>query len=160
MTLNCIWWWGSSAEALGITEYFFIAITPRCTLTRMVALVRVPTMDQIKLFNHLLYLKPFNCVQIKLLVFNINTWNYWDLVRVKMVSFKLFVYKSYIYLIYICINRIWHKIINKSWYSINPTNQPANQPTKSFNECSRLNFIFIALTDIRRKNIVHPQKQK
>ena len=33
MTLNGIWWWGSSPEALGNVEYSFIAITPRSTLT-------------------------------------------------------------------------------------------------------------------------------
>ena len=30
--LNCIWWWGSSPEALGNVEYPFIAITSRSTL--------------------------------------------------------------------------------------------------------------------------------
>ena len=33
-------------------------------------------MGQIKLFNHLLYLKPFNCVQLALLVSDSNTWNH------------------------------------------------------------------------------------
>ena len=30
----------------------------------MLVPVRVPSMGQIELFNHLLYLNPFNCVQI------------------------------------------------------------------------------------------------
>ena len=34
MTLNRIWWWGSSLEALGNVEYPFITITPRSTLTQ------------------------------------------------------------------------------------------------------------------------------
>ena len=33
MTLKCIWWWGSSPEALRNVEYLFIAISPRSTLT-------------------------------------------------------------------------------------------------------------------------------
>ena len=32
MTLNCIWWWGSSFEDLERVKYRFIAITPRSTL--------------------------------------------------------------------------------------------------------------------------------
>ena len=38
--------------------------------------VRVPSMDQIELFNHLLYWKPFNYVQIELLILDSNTWNH------------------------------------------------------------------------------------
>ena len=34
MKLNQIWLWGSSFKALGIVEYFFIAITLRFTLTQ------------------------------------------------------------------------------------------------------------------------------
>ena len=33
MTLNCIWWWGSSSADLGSVLYLFIEITPRSTLT-------------------------------------------------------------------------------------------------------------------------------
>ena len=33
ITLNCIWCWGSSPEALSNEEYLFIAITPGSTLT-------------------------------------------------------------------------------------------------------------------------------
>ena len=32
-TLNCIWWWGSSAAALGNMEYSFMVITPRPALS-------------------------------------------------------------------------------------------------------------------------------
>ena len=43
-------------------------------------------------------LKPFNCVQIKLLVLGNYTWNNfyvnkWALARLKVVNYKLFVYK-------------------------------------------------------------------
>ena len=41
MTLNYIWWWISSSEALANVVYLFIAITPRSTLTLS---VRVPSM--------------------------------------------------------------------------------------------------------------------
>ena len=34
MTLNCIWWRGSSHETLGNVEYLFIAIAPRSTQRR------------------------------------------------------------------------------------------------------------------------------
>ena len=44
-------------------------------LWRVVVSVKVSSMGQMELFNILLYLKPFNCVQIKLLVLNINTQN-------------------------------------------------------------------------------------
>ena len=39
----------------------------------MVVHVGVSSMVQIKLFNHLFYLKPFNSVQIELLVFDCST---------------------------------------------------------------------------------------
>ena len=48
MTLNSIWWWGSSFWALGNVKYLFIVITPRFTLTRVVIFVRVLSMAQIK----------------------------------------------------------------------------------------------------------------
>ena len=57
-------------------------------------------MDQI--FNHLLYLKPFNCVQMELVVLSSNTWNHWIVGKqmssgsFKDVTYKLFLYKSYI----------------------------------------------------------------
>ena len=33
MTLNCVWWWGSSLGTRGNVKYLFISITPRFTLT-------------------------------------------------------------------------------------------------------------------------------
>ena len=44
---------------------FFPQIQPSNSpfLTKMVEPVRIASMDQIELFNHLLYFKPFNCVQ-------------------------------------------------------------------------------------------------
>ena len=39
MTLNCIWWWGSSSGNFRNEEYPFIAITPRSTRTRSVITV-------------------------------------------------------------------------------------------------------------------------
>ena len=33
MTLNCIWWWGSSSVALGSVEYLYIVMTSRSTQT-------------------------------------------------------------------------------------------------------------------------------
>ena len=53
-------------------------------------------MGQIELFNHLLYLKPSNNVQIELLVLDSKLFN---CVQTN-VNYKLFAYKSY--------NRIWH----------------------------------------------------
>ena len=35
ITLNCIWWWGSSLGALWNVKYLFIAITLRSTFTRI-----------------------------------------------------------------------------------------------------------------------------
>ena len=34
MTLNCIWWWGSSYGGLGNVRHYFNAITPRSTPTQ------------------------------------------------------------------------------------------------------------------------------
>ena len=42
----------------------------------MLVPVRVPYMGKIDLSNHLIYLKPFNCVQIKLLMLYSNAWNH------------------------------------------------------------------------------------
>ena len=56
-------------------------------------------MGQIELFNHLLNLKLFNCVQIELLVQDRNTWNHLTVSKqmssslFKNVTYKLFVYK-------------------------------------------------------------------
>ena len=57
-------------------EYSFITITPRDYLPGMVITAGVPSTGQIELFDHLPYMKPFNCVQIELLVLVKNTWNY------------------------------------------------------------------------------------
>ena len=43
-----------------------LVITPRSTLLGVVVPVRVPSMGQIELFNHLVYLKPFNYVLKKM----------------------------------------------------------------------------------------------
>ena len=58
MTLNCIWWWGSSLGALGKN-----AITSRSTVSQVLA------MGQIELFNRFLriiisHLKLYSFVQI------------------------------------------------------------------------------------------------
>ena len=58
-----IWWWGSSPKAFETVVYPFIAITLCSTLAGVVAPVRVSSMGQIELFNHLWYLKPFSCRQ-------------------------------------------------------------------------------------------------
>ena len=34
MTVNCIWWWGSSSGALRSVKFSFITITPGSTLNR------------------------------------------------------------------------------------------------------------------------------
>ena len=34
ITLNRIWWWGTSFEDLGSVKYLFMAITPRSTWNR------------------------------------------------------------------------------------------------------------------------------
>ena len=78
----------------------------------------VAVLGQKELFNHLRYLKPFNCVQIELFALDRNIWNH--LTVSKQMSFgsfrnytnKLFVFKSSIYLylylyiyiyIYMCV---------------------------------------------------------
>ena len=44
-------------------------------------------MGQIELFNHLLYLKPFNWVQIELLVLDSNTLNPFSSVQTNEILF-------------------------------------------------------------------------
>ena len=46
MTLNCIWWWGSSPETLENIEYLVNPLTPRYPLTRTVVPVRVVSKGQ------------------------------------------------------------------------------------------------------------------
>ena len=53
MTLNCIWWWGSTSEVLESVEYSFISITPMSTLTQS---GRVLSMGQIDLIENYSYL--------------------------------------------------------------------------------------------------------
>ena len=67
----------------------------------VVVRVKVPCMGQIELFNHFLYLKPFNCMQtnnywIELLVSHNNTWNKLTMSfgSFKNVTKRSFVYKS------------------------------------------------------------------
>ena len=72
MTLNWIWWWGSTPGPFQNVKYFIISITPRSTLTRVAVPIKVLSVGQIEIFNHLLYLKPFNYVQ----TINCNTWNH------------------------------------------------------------------------------------
>ena len=52
---------------------------------------------------------PFNCVQIKLLVLDRNTWNHLTVCeRMTSASFKNVIYKSYIFDMYISIGKIMH----------------------------------------------------
>ena len=113
---------------------------------------KVPTLELWGMWSTLLWLLPgllwprvivpiripplesFNCVQmnelcwIKLLVLNSSTLNHITVYKqmssgtFKNVAYKLVVLKSY--LLYICINRIWHWITHKGWYAIkhNQTN--------------------------------------
>ena len=54
ITLNCIWWWDSSAGAL--ESALSLPLLPGPLWPRVIAPVGIPSMDQIELFNHLLYL--------------------------------------------------------------------------------------------------------
>ena len=67
MTLNHMW--GSKIEFLEIWSTFSFPLLLDPLWPNMVVSVRVPSMDQIELFNHLLYLKQFECklmINIKL----------------------------------------------------------------------------------------------
>ena len=92
MTLNYIWWWGSSPEFLENVEYHFIAITQKSILTWSQIDVWVKSIGQLELFSHLLKiiiicnLKLFgelelfvfdkNSSWIELLMLNSNIWNH------------------------------------------------------------------------------------
>ena len=57
-------------------------------------------------------IKPFNCVQTN------------ELWLISNVIYKLFVCKSYIF--NVCMNKIWHQITYKGWYTLKP-NQHTHQ---------------------------------
>ena len=55
----------------------------------------IPSIGLIELFNHLLYLEPYNCVQtndqyqIELFMLDSNAWNHWTVCKqLSSVSFK------------------------------------------------------------------------
>ena len=50
-------------ELCGSIDNPFIAITSRFNLVRVIVPFRVSSIGQIEICTHLLYLKPFNCVQ-------------------------------------------------------------------------------------------------
>ena len=60
------------------------SLFPGSLCPRVVIPVRVPSMGQIEVFKHLLYLKPFNCMQ----TINFNTWNRFTVC--KQISSNLF----------------------------------------------------------------------
>ena len=69
MILDCIWWWGSTPGTLRSVGYFFIAITPRFTLTQSGStcsdLIYGSNRDSWKLFGvKLEYLMPYNCGRV------------------------------------------------------------------------------------------------
>ena len=77
MTLNCNWWYGSNSGDRGSVEYFFVAITPRSTLTQVVIPVKVPSMCQIDLFKIICIRNTWYCITVlKLVVLRIVIWNY------------------------------------------------------------------------------------
>ena len=81
--------------------------------------VRVPSMGQIELFNHLLYLKPFKCVQTLLILNSVNnTWN--DYVQTNELWF---VGKYYLQTIH-----SW--ILSKQDLALNNPQGPKTQSTK------------------------------
>ena len=68
------------------------------------------------------------CKQIELLVLYNNSWN--NLTDGKQMNSGLikilptnYSFTNYIYLIYICINRIWHEIAYNNWYTIKSAKQ-------------------------------------
>ena len=77
-----IWWWGSNLGALRNINTPPLPLLQGPLWPKVVVHVRVPSIGQIYLFNHLLYLKPFSCVQtndqnwIELLVLDHKTWNF------------------------------------------------------------------------------------
>ena len=88
----------SDGEA-SVLELWWMWSTPSLPLHSVplwpgvIILVRVPSMGLMEIFNHLLYLEPFNCRNIwvmlkKLLVLNSNTWN--QLTVCKQMSFDSF----------------------------------------------------------------------
>ena len=67
MTLNCIWWWGSSLEVYGMWSTPSLSLLSIYLWPRVVVHFRVTSLGQLQLFDHLLriiiisYLKPYNC---------------------------------------------------------------------------------------------------
>ena len=91
----------SILELWGMQNSPYLLLLPGPLWSEVLVSVRVPFIGQIEMFNHLLYLKQFNCVSIELLVLDSNTWNYLTVCKqmtsglFKDVIYKQFVYKSY-----------------------------------------------------------------
>ena len=51
MTVNGVWWWGSSSVDLGSVEYPFTAITPKSILTQNDRAYKLSSLCQIDMFE-------------------------------------------------------------------------------------------------------------
>ena len=72
MTLNSIWWWGSSLGDLRNVKYPFIAVELGFFLPEVVVLVIAQSMNQMELFYHLTeFLKK---TDVKLIVLQSDAW--------------------------------------------------------------------------------------
>ena len=123
MTLNYIWWWGSNPGDHRMWSTLSLPLLQDPLWPGVVELVRILFMGQIEIFNHFLYLKPFNCANkwiisnkiisvkykylkpfycmlIKLLVLDSNSWYHLTLcqqmssVLFNNATYKLYFYKS------------------------------------------------------------------
>ena len=72
-------------------------------------------------------LKPFDCVQIQLLVFDSNTWNHLTLCKQMMsalfknnVTYKLFIYKYHTCIFLFDTNNL-HSVV---WFQVANNNNP------------------------------------
>ena len=97
MTLNYIWWLGSSPGNLGNIDYNFNAITPRSTQTRSCSIYSNPIYwsngPVFKIiFIQQEYLIPYNC---KLFVLRTVNWKYSYFLRTIIISYlKPYSYKQ------------------------------------------------------------------
>ena len=89
----------------------------------------------IERFDHLTVCKQMTCL-IELLVIHSNAWN--------CLTLLTYVYNP-IYLIYICINRIWHLLTDNGWYAIKP-NQTKADALWLFHHVKRYNLQYLLRT--------------
>ena len=107
MTLNCIWWWGSSSVVLLSVEHLFIGIIPRFTLTRSGSICLDPVYESNRSIWKLFVLDRntwFHITECKIEL-RMVPWRYNSLLKIIIISYM----KPYNCVQIICIRKEYLK---------------------------------------------------